>query len=133
MEAGRELDALVAEKVMGLRVLFAARAWSEDDWLGSDIPTEENVMAIVNERPENPDQKWRGPSHLIIPHYSTDIAAAWQVVKQMRSRGFSIVLSDHNAGIEVVWIATGQVINVSAETDELAICLAALEVVSNNQ
>ena len=63
MEAGRELDALIAEKVMGHR-MFEPPPMSEP-W---------EVM---------PDD-YRGRP--LLP-YSTDIGAAWEVVEKMRERG----------------------------------------------
>lgn len=59
--AGREIDALVAERVIGLEVR-AIRVISPEG-LRSDL--------------EEP-----------LPCYSTDIAAAWLVVNTMRARGF---------------------------------------------
>jgi len=73
MNAGRELDALVAEKVMG---------WRD-----------------VTDRRHN-DGKWTGlydvdDSHSVIddlPYYSIDISAAWQVVSRMRALGYELDL-----------------------------------------
>lgn len=68
MKAGRELDARVAEKVMGWTNIRPAddkmrdpstQEWWEDVW--GDAPAAD------------------GNPHCI-PHYSTDIGAAWQVV-----------------------------------------------------
>ena len=59
---GRELDAAVHECVFGRRVKWATPS------------------AAFN-FPFDPDTRMR------IPHYSTDIAAAWQVVERMRERG----------------------------------------------
>jgi hypothetical protein len=55
LPAGRELDALVAERVLGLRI--------DDAWF------------------QHPDG--RRVSSDGLPHYSTDIAAAWQVVDKL--------------------------------------------------
>lgn len=65
IEAGQELDALVAEKVMGLKV----RGNKYVEMGDSEIP----------------------PIALDIPRYSTDMAAAWQVVEKIKatsSRGY---------------------------------------------
>ena len=62
MQAGRELDAMVAEKVMGWNIINKhmgsppKETWDED-----------TVVCIAP-----------------IPHYSTDIAAAWKVVEKMQ-------------------------------------------------
>lgn len=71
MEAGRELDALVAERVMG---------WQR-------CLTEANVQQFVVVPPEWTDfssRYWWGKSlYHLVPLYSTSIEAAWQVVEKM--------------------------------------------------
>lgn len=63
MKAGRELDLIVAEKLFGLCV--------EDTWSGKKTPV--SAMAVM-EHARRFDR---------VPHYSTDIAAAWEVVKKL--------------------------------------------------
>lgn len=70
MPAGREMDILVAEKVMG--------------W------TRKYVGEFGN-------QIWDSPSQGAyledaIPNYSTDIASAWEVVEKMKEEGFQFVI-----------------------------------------
>lgn len=55
MKPGRELDALVAEKVMG---------------------------DYISDREGEPGS-WRGPDFTPLPQYSTDISAAWEVVEKI--------------------------------------------------
>lgn len=71
LKAGRELDALIADKVMG---------WSRDDQYGA---------AFVD---DCGNRLWLEPSrgfeaqydpHPVMPHFSTDIAAAWTVLERM--------------------------------------------------
>lgn len=64
MPAGRELDALIAEKVMGLKVDYEF-----------DEVLEPRVPFLVDKYDE-----WG-----YLPNYSTDIAAAWQVVERFES------------------------------------------------
>lgn len=105
MEAGRELDALVAEKVMGLTPV----EWS--GWEGD--------LSLVYG-----DQETGG----IVPRYSTDIGAAWEVVEKLKQdrtvhlwsvpSGYMVQMTGVNAKmLEVI----GQ-----ADTAPLAICRAAL-------
>ena len=75
MPAGREMDALVAERVMG---------WVHFTWKGysyflpqNEIPGPDVQLMIYPGRP--------------VPLYSTDIAAAWLVVDKM---GLSLVRVD---------------------------------------
>lgn len=100
MNAGRELDALVAEKVMGLQI----KRFPDGTWLMHN-----------------------GQSGTELFHYSTDIAAAWEVWKRISpsilyklGTGYEVYQSarDYEDGIHLA----------HADTAPLAICLAALKV-----
>ncbi len=67
MEAGRELDTLVAEKVMGLEPASGTRAMM----VGVGAP---------------PYYEGAEPGVFGLRHYSTDIAAAWEVWRQIAQR-----------------------------------------------
>lgn len=109
LKAGPELNALVAEKVMGLPVKqFADGTWLQDD--GSAIEP-----------------------------YSTDIAAAWEVVKRTRNtvgQGFAVI---ECSSYEIGWWIAGwfdwregpyeHEKSARAETAPFAICKAALKAV----
>lgn len=75
LQAGRELDALIAEKVMGLRrevrlcgSTESATIYSQNPWWQDGRQTLLDVHHHGGPRP-----------------YSTDIAAAWEVVEAMRA------------------------------------------------
>lgn len=72
MDAGRELDALVAEKVMGWIKRVSA------DHTSSTIKALRAMGIVYAWR--DAKGKERG---LDVPHYSTDIAVAWEVVERM--------------------------------------------------
>ena len=100
MPAGRELDALVAEKVMG---------WDH-------YPSK----------------------HEIVPAYSTDIAAAWEVVEKMRSDDWWAQIAQDNTDIWDAklwrgepdrWFPTMETYG-NAPTAPLAICRATLKTVN---
>lgn len=98
LHAGRELDALVAERVMGWtrvrnepavyptksehssgQVIIAPRGWMNPD---GDV--------LHGQRPgTEPDDNYAIAD---IPHYSTRIGAAWQVLEKMREMGWQITL-----------------------------------------
>ena len=112
MEAGRELDALVAEKVMGKRI-----KWREDD----DALLEFN--AILQHTDGTPFESWIG-----IQGYSTDIAAAWNIQMKMR---FCLIPRIDGGWNALPWediSRTGPLPTSagSARTAPLAICRAAL-------
>lgn len=112
MTPGRELDALVAEKVMGWTKL-------EGRWARIFPGVEGDTICA------NLDGS--------IPSYSTDIAAAWQVVvEKFVNDGFRIHY-DINYGVErrTGWsvVINGIVYHEFSNTAPLAICLAALKAV----
>jgi hypothetical protein len=72
MDAGRELDALVAEKVMG---------WSDidlEDQGDFGVPPEARIPDAYGRT-----VSWYASPFEQFPHYSTDIAAAWLVVEKV--------------------------------------------------
>jgi hypothetical protein len=120
MKAGRELDTLVAEKVMGL-------TRHDESYVAEGVG---KVIRFV----------WRDgggtcvySGDMFLPHYSTNIADAWGVVERLVSTpgpngdhhsvrvdysGDAVVVIDENEDWQVSAIA---------ETAPLAICLAALK------
>lgn len=133
---GRDLDTLVAVRVMGLDVEVCPKVWSYDDWQCSDYPTEENRPGIVNRqfRPGG-----MSPPALVIPHYSLSESAAWEVVEKLspsRLLGLSefFVGGDpNNRAWRAIFSSTeGRAplhAKAEAPTAPHAICLAALEAV----
>lgn len=130
ISAGRELDALIAEHVMGWIYSDAWKQlvpfghadpplWSEWEW---DIDKAEftkhpvNMMSGVSYRGDKP----------YIPEYSTDIAKAWEVVEKMGS--YKIETMHHANGTKHrVSFWNGMMgFPVEAETAPLAICRSAL-------
>jgi len=109
LPAGRELDALVVEKVMGYR----HHPWTQtipEHWCR--LPTGETCLFAD------------------LPHYSTSIAAAWEVVERLPYRLVRIVREGGS------WYCTvGDELNypmfapIRADTAPLAICRTALKAV----
>jgi hypothetical protein len=119
MEAGRELDAEVAEKVMG-----AERATSMGD-----------AIVAVGELPY-----YRFPFGFVrgVPHYSTNIAAAWQVVEKVQhDYVISLEFGCWPKSNLVLWRvclrdAMATVYEAYAPKSPLAICRAALKAVAQD-
>lgn len=117
MEAGRELDALIAEKVMGWTNVAERRntftrpgALIPSDWRGwsGDTPN--------------------GEREQLIPPYSTDIAAAWQVVERFSAKWIDIVYRpDAGWWVTIDGRGHGNAGGAIEKTLPLAICLAALK------
>lgn len=103
MKAGRELDALIAEKVMGWERL--------EKILHPPGPYEMNAWGNM------------------IPHYSTDIDAAWEVVEKMHSMRLqtSIITTEKGVSVTIDEFYCHSPDETIAETAPHAICLAALK------
>lgn len=117
MKAGREMDALVAEKVMGLVLTCPVDARCDHS-----VGTNRDGTSAKRNFCRWPD----GKEHWI-PFYSTDIADAWQVVEKLKANG-------NNVWVEwagTVWVCgtTSVFPDIEADTATLAICKAALKAV----
>ena len=108
MNAGRELDALIAEKVMGWRK--AGTLWI--------TPTGQQLVEYHHE--------WMPEA--TPPRYSTSIGAAWQVVEKLPPH--SVDINNENPGGWICSVHTQLGYwEARARTAPLAICLAALKFV----
>ena len=107
MKPGRELDLLIAEKIMGLEI-----ADSLVDELEDYYPT----YKVTD------DEDW---SELPVPKYSTDIAAAWKVVEKMKNNHWPFYLANYDNK----WSCQFAKDSSHAISDQVphAICLAALK------
>ena len=128
MQAGEEMDALVAEKVMKWHIASDRNVpehWEDEDGRWG---------AGIGKYPED-DAEFL---HTLDFHPSESILWAWEVVEKMESEyrmpaaiirsaildGWSAEFLTENAGLDIV--------SVEADTPELAICRAALLAVENN-
>ena len=143
LASGRELDALVAEKVMGLCVDCVFRAdrfldasWETlvpPSWVGHDegrmTGSSVYVVGDITRCTVHDMPLWSWSRHV----YSTDIAAAWQVVEKMQTPEMEEwefnTSTDGDKWEATFWM--GDTFNDSGETDTAphAICLAALRAV----
>lgn len=136
MNAGRELDALVAEKVIGWKwatfcrvaLLLSPFDFEREvpgkPWMGWTEGAENSVQRDIEERLEGFQS---------IPHYSTDIAAAWEVVEKMRRDGYGVHVGGRPDAWEISIINAGG-LEFSLDdqpTAPLSICLAALQAVGS--
>jgi len=140
MKAGREMDALIAEKVMGWKDIRCDQ--------GGNLPygvPDDDFNSDVDEHKKHgncgfPMEYHREP----IPMYSHDISAAWEVVEKMTSEGACpAIINDDNGhwamaldgmqncvdGSETMDVATTFFAPKSlwCDTVPLAICRAALK------
>ena len=130
LEAGRELDALIAERVMGCHSAIQEYVGRPEAFCGCDDNAHEQSDSHV---------------YGILARYSTDIAAAWEVLEKLVNDGYCPGLiyddNDHWAlslegtqnvpiGPDPQDIATSFFVSVEmwCDTPQLAICHAALQV-----
>lgn len=111
----RELDVLIAEKVMG---------WTEIE------PDDRDAFIGIEPR--------EGACFWAVPYYSTDIAAAWQVVDKLkhftlRRKGDSWTVEYRDCQNPMDHMVVNDCCaSMTAETAPLAICLAALRSVGHS-
>ncbi|MBA5872012.1 MAG: hypothetical protein GDA68_18745 [Nitrospira sp. CR2.1] len=130
MKAGRELDALIAEKVMGWKPRQSKHGyWNLDGPNGehfTDIDRRDYTAQYDKETGQKVQQApWWEYFWDEIPFYSTDIAAAWEVVEKadLWSLYGSIGDGPYRACIQF----EDREGLMTADTAPLAICLAALK------
>lgn len=123
----RELDALVAERVMGYRW------WSTRLRFSTDVRRALHHAGFAN------DEWWLsdgteemfgdGPSNPFMSNYSTNISAAMEVVERMKQLGWRLILVNTQDGPWLARFVGFQ--RVEGEADNMdasrAICLAALQ------
>lgn len=120
MEAGREMDALVAEKVMKLSV--------DRVWYDGPYPNRKGVGEFTPMYGRRQESGF--PAH-DVPNYSTDIAAAWQVVEKLTDTGEFCLITCTDKPIKWICELMDDDPDERTERDRcdsvcLAICRAAL-------
>lgn len=122
MPAGRELDALVAEKVMRLGVRN-----------GDTLETQQRGIIAIWEDGVVRTLMRDDISYVSLHNYSTDITAAWLVVKKLKADGIHLwKLGEEDSAPG--WTASMGLnlkpgVHAWAETAPLAICRAAFKAV----
>ncbi len=114
----REIDALIAEHVMGWEDIRNDRQFGHDDWNG-DRPSRD---------------KYDLETRCDLPEYSTDISAAWQVwtkIKEEADDGeedayCNGIWWDFMSGIELFHSDSSTAAKLAWKITPLAICKAAL-------
>lgn len=110
LKPGRELDALIAEKVMGLTL--------------KPMPLSQADGSVKEEL-----TFWDGPRLLRLPPYSTRIAAAWEVVEKIKANH---ALTIHAESLSGGWLLhIDRDIKIGGATAPHVICLAALKAIGS--
>ena len=124
----REIDALVAEKVMGWGVKHFEASQNENSPVVQKL--ERWCVEGIDIPPEDEENDWLFGN---MPWFSTNISDAWQVVEKMAKYGIAIHTPRDSEKGHMPWrvvIATdisGLAKAVNGETAPMAICLAALK------
>jgi hypothetical protein len=140
MNAGRELDALVAEHITHFRRQDECETFAAGRCNGTKITycgacgkTGHGSCFGRIYAPGGEVQIQCEERGCSVPYYSTDIAAAWIVLEEVRKRGFAVTISTWDTSRE--WraefdgITTDRLAHgcVFAKTAPEAICVAALK------
>lgn len=130
LEAGRELDALVAEYVFGWTDLKDSRHWKGP--------------GLECWRPTGPPGKiGTHPGGFVceVPHYSTMLVPAWEIVEKYKERMQCMAWEPHESEWSVtIWVDLpndklegGYWTSGNAASFPLAVCRAALKAVTERQ
>lgn len=133
LKPSRELDALIAEKVMGWVKVERQEQLEGKTWNGKPFTIEQfhNICSM--------DIAWLVNGELSLheqPHCSTDISAAWEVVSKLQTQ-FNLIRIDRNE-MKNLWtvIVSDEAMEKTTlaygDTAPHAICLAALKAVGVN-
>lgn len=114
----RELDALVAEKVMG---------WVKSSDEHGDIYSEQSVSYVMHYRTDVPHGMRNDSTTAELPFFSSQIAAAWTVVDHMRYNGSLLELEEEKTGWWARFSGGEKDLLLNQQTAPMAICLAALK------
>lgn len=133
LEAGRELDALIAERVMGW---LRSRGCCKPETFEWDA---RGVVLVPPDHFKDYQRPAEIPSDPITnfgttPSYSTDIASAWEVVQALEDRGLIAAVMRYRPYWRVEFLPVAESDSRTfapgmAPTTALAICRAALEAV----
>jgi hypothetical protein len=128
VNAGRELDALVAEKVMGLTVIRTPFVPRDVTPRGTHF-TDEAVTEWRRTYPNSVEVNR-------VSRYSTDMTAAWQMVGRLKELNHVMHLHEYPESIDIPigascafghWPSKQYTPSLDADTAPHAICLAALK------
>lgn len=129
MKPGRELDALVAEKVMGLVVDLDNSKYFD----GTQVATRKEDFGAIGEAVQTISGVYHPRLSWPLPHYSTDIAAAWEVVERLSAENwiFDLLEGAHEGASpwRAHFMREGERSNGYGDSAPHAICLAALKAV----
>ena len=137
MKAGRELDALVAQEIMGERIEWRdcptgeIIGWEGEPFKSESIVRTERRQVAIDGSGEIMPFMW-APGHLsysghLVP-YSTNISAAWQVIGKLRSEFYCIEIKiTDSCCVTMELLSTPPIkVVVNGGTLSEAICRAAL-------
>lgn len=125
MQAGLELDMLVTKHVMGIE-------WDESrcricGWPLTNIGYLDTAYCTEKSCAMRPLPDVRADA---TAPYSTDIAAAWDVLEVLKTRGFTATIFVYGIGVQVRIESGGSVVTrIEESTAPLAICRAALSAI----
>lgn len=131
MKSGRELDALVAERVMGW-TWWDARVVSEYGLVTQPKTTtgyNTKVLMPPKARESSTAFLYENFANGYYPAYSTDIVAAWQIVNRFKEQSMILNYGEDTQKWECSFIVNGNRYWGVSSIVPIAICIAALRIV----
>ena len=136
MQAGRELDALIHQRIFGIYVPTQAEMRAEAETYWATKSPQCQVFDRFKVVPRGSEAAKRPFSHELAafetncPEYSTDITAAWRVVEKVRQLKPDVRVESYqgywHCHIDCNNAVAARVVSAEADTAPLAICRAAL-------
>lgn len=137
MKPGRELDTIIAEKVMGwkrfeCKMFGETKSFEEFPEITEHIVLMPPDFKITSAQPPigaslQEACAWEPPEMPTIPHYSTSIEAAWEVVEKCLEEGWEFDLFMNGIQYDVGLYRDREKPSGIGDTAPHAICLAALK------
>ena len=130
MPAGRDMDALIAEKVMGVKVVPNI----DTDFLRGDYGKDGTawtrlVLTPTKFHPNEPGYREEPiTTYEPIDHYSTNLYDAWEVVDKIYIHSLRRIINEvsDKPALWQAFVYADSALSGIGETPELAICRAAL-------
>lgn len=120
---GRELDALIARQVFGVTKIFYPRNYKSGEDVWGSVNDPHFIKSGKSPRTHMIDAK-------PVPYFSTDIAAAMEVVEKLRTAGWSFACTLYEGKLPYASfckLTAASSRNAEAKSLPEAICLAALQ------
>jgi len=102
-----------------------------DRWVAENIMGCKKIMIQVVEEVDRTTNEVTIGTKFDYPSYSTDIAAAWEVVEKLDVFEFRVEKVESGVWRAMIWCSDGNILEEIASSTPLAICLAAKKAIED--